>query len=65
VDVENDLQDARRALVDVLEGMSQEEMAVRYAFPWSAEGSPSEWVTILVRHDLEHSLDVRSALGEK
>jgi len=58
-----DLHAARRALLDVLEEMSQAELGRFFPFPWGAEGTPYQWIWVYFRHDREHAHGLRQALG--
>jgi uncharacterized damage-inducible protein DinB/predicted RNase H-like HicB family nuclease len=58
-----DLHAARRALLDVLEEMSQAELGRSFPFPWGPEGTPYQWIWVYFRHDREHAHDLRQALG--
>jgi uncharacterized damage-inducible protein DinB/predicted RNase H-like HicB family nuclease len=58
-----DLHATRRALLDVLEEMSQAELGRFFPFPWGPEGTPYQWVCVYFRHDREHAHGLRQALG--
>ena len=58
-----DLQAARRVLLDVLEEMSQAQLARSFPFPWEPKGTPYQWIWVYLRHDREHAHDLRQALG--
>jgi uncharacterized damage-inducible protein DinB/predicted RNase H-like HicB family nuclease len=51
----SNLHETRRALVGVLEGMSQADLGRRYPFPWGAEGTPYRWVRVYLDHDRAHA----------
>jgi hypothetical protein len=50
-----DLHAARRALLDVLEEMSQAQLGRSFPFPWGPEGTPYRWIWVYFRHDREHA----------
>lgn len=54
-DVWADLHAAREAMVEVLEEMSQADLARSFTFPWSPQGTAYQWVGVCVAHDLEHA----------
>ncbi len=58
-----DLHAARRALLDVLEEMSQAELGPSFPFPWGTEGTAYQWIWVYFRHDREHAHGLRQALG--
>jgi uncharacterized damage-inducible protein DinB/predicted RNase H-like HicB family nuclease len=58
-----DLHAARRALLDVLEEMSQAQLGRSYPFPWGPEGTPYQWIWVYFRHDREHAHGLRQTLG--
>jgi hypothetical protein len=53
-----DFQAARRALLEILEEMSQAEMALSFPFPWGPEGTAYRWVCVYLAHDREHAQDL-------
>jgi uncharacterized damage-inducible protein DinB/predicted RNase H-like HicB family nuclease len=55
-----DLQAARRALLEILEEMSQAELGRSFPFPWGPEGTPYQWIWVYFRHDREHAHGLRS-----
>lgn len=55
----DDLHAARRALLEVLTGMSQAAMSRSFPFPWWPEGTPYQWTSVFVAHDRDHSRDLR------
>jgi uncharacterized damage-inducible protein DinB/predicted RNase H-like HicB family nuclease len=57
-----DLHAARRALLEVLEGMEQASLARSFPFPWGPEGTAYQWVCVYFRHDREHAYGLRQAL---
>ncbi len=59
-----DLHAARQRLLDVLEGMSQDDLAPTFPFPWGPQGTPHEWLCVYVAHDREHAKDLRGQEGE-
>jgi len=59
-DVWADLHAARRALLEVLEGMSQAELDRSFPFPWGPQGTPYQWIWVYFRHDREHAHGLRS-----
>jgi uncharacterized damage-inducible protein DinB/predicted RNase H-like HicB family nuclease len=58
-----DLHAARRALLDVLEEMSQAQLGRSFPFPWGPEGTPYQWIWVYFRHDREHAHGLRQTLG--
>jgi uncharacterized damage-inducible protein DinB/predicted RNase H-like HicB family nuclease len=54
-----DLRAARRAFLEVLEGMSQAELGRSFPFPWGPEGTPYQWVGVYFAHDREHARGLR------
>jgi uncharacterized damage-inducible protein DinB len=51
-----DFHAARKAFLEVLDGMSEADLDQRvFAFPWGAEGTPRRWVRVYVDHDREHA----------
>jgi uncharacterized damage-inducible protein DinB/predicted RNase H-like HicB family nuclease len=54
-----DLHAARQALTEWVEGMSQVALSRCYPFPWGMEGTVYDWISVFVRHDREHSADIR------
>ena len=58
-----DFDGARRAFLQVLEGMSQADLSPLYDFPWGGEGTAYRWVAVYVSHDREHAGGLREALG--
>ena len=57
----DDLFAARTALSTALEGLSEDSVQHRYAFPWGGEGTPLQWSGIFVEHDREHAHGLRKA----
>jgi len=53
----DDLNRTRRALMEVLGGMDERQLAPRYPFPWGVEGTPYDWLGVFVGHDREHARD--------
>jgi hypothetical protein len=58
-----DLQTARRELLQVLAGMNAHELGQSFPFPWGAEGTAYDWVSVLVRHDEKHAQDLQTAVA--
>jgi hypothetical protein len=58
----DDLHAARRAFLEVLNGMSEAELARSFPFAWGEEGSPYQWCAVFVGHDREHARDPRGPL---
>jgi hypothetical protein len=58
-----DLHAVRRALLDVLEEMSQAQLRRFFSFPWGPAGTPYQWIWVYLRHDREHAHGLRQALG--
>jgi uncharacterized damage-inducible protein DinB/predicted RNase H-like HicB family nuclease len=55
-----DVHAARRAFLEVLEGMSQAELGQRFPFPWGEEGTSYRWVCVYLAHDRDHARDLRT-----
>jgi hypothetical protein len=53
----DDLGRVRQALLDVLGGMDEAQLAPRFPFPWGVEGTPYDWLAVFVGHDREHARD--------
>ena len=58
-----DLHAVRASLVEVLDGMSQDDLARAFPLPWGQEGTAYEWVCVYLAHDREHAQGIRSTLG--
>lgn len=58
-DVWADLHAARQALLEILEGMSQADLAQSFPFPWGPEGTAYQWVSVYLAHDREHAKGLR------
>jgi hypothetical protein len=56
-----DLHAAREALVEVLRGMEQADLARSFHFPWGPEGTAYDWVCVYLTHDREHARDLSDA----
>jgi len=54
-DVGADLHAARDALLEILNGMSQADLARSFIFPWGSEGAAYQWVCVFLAHDREHA----------
>jgi hypothetical protein len=50
-----DVQTARRRLVETLAGMSQADLETTYRFPWGPEGTSYQWLVVYVDHDRSHA----------
>ncbi|MFQ6102341.1 MAG: DinB family protein [Anaerolineae bacterium] len=57
-----ELHAARETLLEVLNGMSQADLARSFPFPWSQEGPAYRWVCVYLAHDHEHAEDLRDAV---
>ena len=55
----DDLYGARRAMMDVLRGMAEEQLTITYPFPWGVEGTAYDWLSVYVGHDREHAREVK------
>lgn len=53
--IRTDLQAARDAMVGVLQGMDERDLARPFTFPWGSEGAAYQWVGVYVEHDREHA----------
>jgi hypothetical protein len=58
-----DFQAARKSLVTILAGMSEEALSRSYRFPWGPQGMAYQWVRVFISHDREHAKDLRGAMG--
>ncbi len=54
-----DFHAARQALLEILEGMSQADLAQSFPFPWGPEGTAYQWVSVYPAHDREHAKGLR------
>lgn len=59
-----DLHATRAALLEVLEEMSQADLAQSFPSPWEPESTSYDWVRAFLAHDREHARDLRGA-GER
>lgn len=55
-----DLNAARQALLEILEGMSQADLGRSFPFPWGSEDTAYRWVCVFLAHDREHAQDLRN-----
>jgi uncharacterized damage-inducible protein DinB/predicted RNase H-like HicB family nuclease len=62
-EVWTDFHAAHKALLEILKGMSETDLARRFPFPWGPEGTPYQWVCIYVAHDRGHAGDLRDTEG--
>ena len=62
-EVWDDLFAARRALLRVLDKMTQETLSRPFVSPWRAGDTAYRWVRGWMSHDLEHAAEIRAALG--
>ena len=53
----------RASLVEVLDGMSQADLARAFPFPWGQEGTACDWLNLYLAHDREHAEGIQSTLG--
>jgi hypothetical protein len=60
-DVWSDLRAAREALLEVLEGMGQADLARSFRFPWDPQGTAYDWVCVYLAHDRGHTGDIVDA----
>ena len=58
-----DLHAVRASLVEILDGMSQADLARAFPLPWGQEGTAYDWLSIYLAHDREHAQGIRSTLG--
>jgi len=58
-----DLHAVRASLVEVLDGMSQADLARVFLFPWGEEGTACDWLSIYLAHDREHAQGLWGTLG--
>jgi uncharacterized damage-inducible protein DinB/predicted RNase H-like HicB family nuclease len=54
-----DLHDMRGALLEILEGTSDEALTRAYPFPWGGEGTAYRWLLVFLDHDREHARHLR------
>jgi hypothetical protein len=59
----SDFQAARLALGQMLEKMSQEDLAQPFAVPWSKEWTVYRWLHLWLHHEREHAADLRANLA--
>ncbi len=50
-----DFHAARRALLEVLDGMSQADLERSFPSPWGSDITPYRWVCVYLAHDREHA----------
>ena len=58
----SDFQAARLALGQLLEKMSQEDLAQPFAVPWSRKWTVYRWIHLWLYHEREHAADMRNNL---
>ena len=58
-----DFHAARRALLEILEGMSQADLESSFPSPWGSDITPYRWICVYLAHDREHAYGLRQALG--
>jgi len=58
-------QAARKALLEVLEGMSQADLARSFPSHWAPESTPCGWDCVCLAHDREHAQGLRDMHSEK
>ncbi len=56
----DELHAVRRALLEVLEGMSQTHLERSFPSPWGPDIAPYHWVCVFLSHDREHAQGLRS-----
>lgn len=59
----SDFRETREELLRVVEGTSQETLDRAHPFPWGPESTAYRWVRVFAKHDREHALDLREAMG--
>ena len=58
-----DLQTAREAMLEVLQGIDEEELGRSFVFLLGIEGTAYRWVRIFLEHDLEHARELKEELS--
>jgi hypothetical protein len=61
----DNLHAARQALSEVLAGMSEADLTLRFPFPWGARGAPYQWMRVYFDHDREHAQGLRGEEVER
>ena len=59
-----DFHAARRALLEVLEGMSQVKLERSFPSPWGSDLTPYRWTCVYLPHDREHAEGLRRTVDE-
>jgi hypothetical protein len=59
-----DLTQGRQALMALLGGMEETQLARRFGFPWGVEGTAYDWLGVFVEHDREHAHDFYLGEGD-
>jgi hypothetical protein len=54
-----DFHAARRALLEVLERMSQAQLERSFPSPWGSDITPYRWICVYLAHDREHAEGLR------
>ena len=54
-----DLHAAREALLQVLEGMGQDDLSRAFRFPWGPEDTCYQWVSVYLVHDRGHTRELK------
>lgn len=60
----DDLTQGRQALMALLGGMEEAQLARRFDFPWGVEGTAYDWLGVFVEHDREHARDFHLGGGD-
>ena len=58
-----DLHNAREAMLEVLQGIDEEDLGRSFVFLLGTEGTAYRWVRIFAEHDLEHARDLTEELS--
>jgi uncharacterized damage-inducible protein DinB/predicted RNase H-like HicB family nuclease len=53
---------ARKALLAILNRLSQADLDEPFPNPWDPDGTPYRWIQIFQEHDREHARDIRAAV---
>ena len=59
----DDLRAAHEAMLEMLQGIDEEDLARSITFLLGAQGTAYRWVRIFVEHDLEHVRDLKEELS--